>query len=170
MTMANLARRRADRSKNLVGFTLGDVHYAVDIFRVREIINPLGIVPLTHAPAAVLGVADHRGEVVPILDVRRRFGLPASKASRRTKWIIVELGTRLVGLVVDSVTDVFGAGDQEQRSVPQIGVGDAARGINAIYSYDGRLVFVLDVDRIAAVAEVLDMSALEEALSRGEGT
>jgi purine-binding chemotaxis protein CheW len=166
--MANLARRRADRSKNLVGFTIGDVHYAVDIFRVREIINPLGIVPLPHAPAAVLGVADHRGEVVPILDVRRRFGLSASKATRRTKWIVVDLGTRLVGLVVDSVTDVFGAGDPDQRSVPQIGVGDAARGIAAVYSYDSRLVFVLDIDRIAAVAEVLDMRAIEQFLDGQE--
>lgn len=158
--MASLARRRADRSKNLVGFTIADVHYAIDILRVREILNPLPIVPLPHAPAAVLGVADHRGEVVPILEVRRRFGLATALASRRTKWIVVELGDRLVGLVVDSVTDVFGAGEPDQRSVPEIGVGDAARGISAVYSYGGNLVFVLDVDRIAAVAEVLDMNAL----------
>ncbi len=158
--MASLARRRADRSKNLVGFTIADVHYAIDILRVREILNPLPIVPLPHAPAAVLGVADHRGEVVPILEVRRRFGLATALATRRTKWIVVELGDRLVGLVVDSVTDVFGAGEPDQRSVPEIGVGDAARGIAAVYSYGGNLVFVLDVDRIAAVAEVLDMNAL----------
>jgi purine-binding chemotaxis protein CheW len=162
----SLARRRADRSKNLVGFTVGDVHYAVDIFRVREIINPLSIVPLPHAPAAVMGVSDHRGEVVPILDVRKRFGLPPTNVTRRTKWIIVELGERLVGLVVDTVTDVFGATDQEQRSVPEVGVGDAARGIAAVYSYDGHLSFVLDIDRIAAVAEVLDMGAISEMIAR----
>lgn len=160
--MASLARRRADRSKNLVGFTIADVHYAVDILRVREILNPLPIVPLPHAPAAVLGVADHRGEVVPILEVRRRFGLPSAPPTRRTKWIVVELGDRSVGLIVDSVTDVFGAGEPDQRSVPEIGVGDAARGIAAIYTHAGHLVFVLDVDRIAAVAEVLDMNALQE--------
>ncbi len=160
--MTSLARRRADRSKNLVGFTIADVHYAVDILRVREILNPLPIVPLPHAPAAVLGVADHRGEVVPILEVRRRFGLPSAPPTRRTKWIVVELGDRSVGLIVDSVTDVFGAGEPDQRSVPEIGVGDAARGIAAIYTHAGHLVFVLDVDRIAAVAEVLDMNALQE--------
>lgn len=162
--MASLARRRADRSKNLVGFTIADVHYAVDIFRVREIINPLSIVPLPHAPPTVLGVADHRGEVVPVLEVRRRFGLPAAAATRRTKWIVVDVGERRVGLVVDSVTDVFGAGEPDQRSVPEIGVGDAARGIAAVYSYRGRLVFVLDVDRVAAVAEVLDMRAMQAAM------
>lgn len=164
--MASLARRRADRSKNLVGFTIGEVQYAVDILRVREIINPLAIVPLPHAPAAVLGVADHRGQVVPVLDVRRRFGLPAVETSRRTKWIVVQIGERSVGLVVDSVTDVFGAGEPDQRSVPEIGVGDAARGIAAVYSYGGRLVFVLDIDRIAAVAEVLDVGAMQKAIGR----
>jgi purine-binding chemotaxis protein CheW len=159
--MSDLARRRTDRSKNLVGFRIAGVSYAVDILRVREIINPLPIVPIPHAPPAVLGVSDHRGEVVPILDVRRRFGLPPADLSRKGKWIVVELGDRLVGLVVDSVTEVFGAGPADQRSVPSIGVGDSARGIAAVYAYHEELVFVLDVDRIAAVAEVLDMSMLE---------
>jgi purine-binding chemotaxis protein CheW len=162
-----VTRRRADRTKNLVGFKVGDVHYAVDIFRVREIINPLSSVPLPHAPPAVVGVADHRGEVVPVLDVRMRFGLAASAPTRRTKWIVVELADRLVGLVVDSVTDVFGAGEGEQRSVPSIGVGDAARGISAVYAHEHHLVFVLDVDRIAAVAEILDLGSLRELNSGG---
>lgn len=167
--MPNLARRRGDRSKNLVGFTIANVHYAVDIQRVREILNPLPIVPLPHAPPAVLGVADHRGEVVPILDVRRRFALPSIDATRRTKWIVVAVGDRLIGLLVDSVTDVFGATEPDQRSVPEIGVGDAARGIAAVYVHLGQLVFVLDVDRIAAVAEVLDLDAIQRAMDRKGG-
>lgn len=165
--MPKLVRRRGDRTKNLVGFRIESVHYAVEIMRVREIIKPLEIVPIPHAPPAVLGVADHRGEVVPVLDVRMRFGLPAQPPTRRTKWIVVELGARLVGLVVDSVTEVFGAGDKDQRGVPEIGVGDAARGIAQVYSYDGRLVFVVDVDRIAAVAEVLDLSGVAARVGKG---
>ncbi|MCZ7677991.1 MAG: chemotaxis protein CheW, partial [Sandaracinaceae bacterium] len=88
------------------------------------------------------------------------------EATRRTKWIVVQIGERPVGLVVDSVTDVFGAGEPDQRSVPEIGVGDAARGIAAVYSHGGRLVFVLDIDRIAAVAEVLDVSAMKKAIAK----
>lgn len=152
-----MSRRRGDRDKNLVGFLLDEVHYAVDIFRVREIINPLEVVPLPHAPPAVLGVADHRGEVVPVVDVRRRFGLATTAPTRRTKWIVVDLGDRLVGLAVDAVTEVFGASEPDAREVPRIGVNDAARGIAAVYSHGGRLVFVLDLDRVAAVAELLDL-------------
>ena len=157
--MPSLVRRRGDRSKNLVGFTVGDVHYAVDIFRVREIIVPLEIVQIPHAPDSVLGVSDHRGEVVPVLDLRRRFGLPPRDATRRTKWIVVELDERLVGFVVDGVTEVFGASEPDERSVPEVGVGDATRGITAVYSHAGRLVFVLDVEVIASVTEALDLSA-----------
>lgn len=165
--MPNLARRRAGSIKNLVGFEIAGVHYALQIERVREIIRPLAIVPIPHPPPAVLGVSDHRGEVVPVLDVRCRFGLPTADVTRQTRWIIVELGSRLVGLVVDSATEVFGTAEHQERKVPEIGVGDAARGIAAVYSYRGGLVFVLDIDRIAAVAEVLDMSSIEPMTGRG---
>ncbi|MBX3274081.1 MAG: purine-binding chemotaxis protein CheW [Sandaracinaceae bacterium] len=159
--VSSLARRRGSRDKNLVGFTIQEVHYAVDIDRVREILRPLPLVPLPHAPPAVLGVADYRGEVVPVLDLRRRFGLPPSGETRRTKWIVVSVGQKLAGLVVDAVTDVFGKNDEERRSVPELGVGDAARGIRAVYPYEKGLVFVIDVDRVAAAAEVLDLGGLE---------
>ena len=153
-------RQRASRSKNLVGFLVGDVRYAVDILRVKEIINPLPVVELPHAPPVVIGVADHRGEVVPVLDLRRRFGLVTQQATRRTKWVIVQVDGRSIGLVVDAVTDVFGAGPGESRDVPALGGGDEVRGIQAVYMYDGVLVFVIDVDRVAAPAEELDLEGI----------
>ncbi len=150
------ARQRTDRTKNLVGFSVGEVRYAVDILRVQEIINPLAVVGLPHAPPVVVGVADHRGEVLPVIDLRKRFGLPPSDATRRTKWIVVRVGVRPAALVVDSVTDVFGAAAGAERDVPELGVHDAARGIGAVYAHDGTLVFVIDVDRVASPAEAID--------------
>lgn len=155
-----LRRRGSDRDKNLVGFLIGDVHYAVDIQRVKEIIRPLPLVALPHPPPAVVGVADHRGEVVPVLDVRRRFGLPGAAETRRTKWLLVMLPGRTVGLVVDAVTEVFAAGDEDQRAVPSIGMGDQARGIIAVFGHRGTLVFVLDVDRIGAAAELVELDGV----------
>jgi purine-binding chemotaxis protein CheW len=165
--MKSAPRDRTDRTKNLVGFVVGDVRYAVDILRVREIINPLPLVALPHAPRAVVGVSDHRGSVVPVLDLRLRFGLDATRVTHRTKWIVVALQERSVGLVVDGVTEVFGAGPGDQRDVPSLGLGDAARGIAAVFKHDGSLVFVLDIDRVAAPAEAIDMSALAK-LAHGE--
>ncbi len=136
---------------------VGGVRYAVDIQLVQEIINPLPIVNLPHSPPAILGVSDHRGEVVPILDLRLRLGLEAAENTRRTKWVIVQLEDRSVGMVVDAVTDVFGAGGDSQREVPSLGFGDEARGIAAVHAHQGTLVFVIDVDRVAAPAEAIDM-------------
>ena len=62
--------------------------------------------------------------------------------------------------MVVTVTEVFGRADQDRRAVPELGVGDAARGIQAVYPYEGSLVFVIDVDRVAAVAEVLDLAGM----------
>ena len=160
------SQRRGDRSKNLVGFTVGDVHYAVDILRVKEIVTPRDIVPIPHPPPAVLGVSDHRGEVVPVIDLRRRFGLPSLGSGRRTKWVFVGVDERRVALVVDSVTEVFAAGPQDQRAVPEMGMGDQERGIGAVYSYSDHLVFVLDVERIAAVTEEMDLSGLEKLVEK----
>lgn len=162
-----MTRARGDRSKDLVGFLVGDVYYAVDIFRVKEIINPLPVVTLPHVPPVVVGVADHRGDVVPVLDLRLRFGLPAAQATRRTKWIIVATEDRLVGLVVDAVSGVFGTGPSQERAVPKLGVGDEARGIAVVFRHDGRLVFVIDVDRVAAPAESVDVAAVQALVQEG---
>jgi purine-binding chemotaxis protein CheW len=137
-------RSRHDPSKSLVGFVVGDVTYAIAIARVREICNPLPTVALPHAPPAIAGVADYRGEVVPVVDLRTRFGLPAVVVTRRTKWIVVDLGGRYASLVVDAVTDVFGTGGTELRPAPPLGAGDEMRGIVGVTNLGGRMVFVLD--------------------------
>jgi purine-binding chemotaxis protein CheW len=144
--MAAQYRQRPDRQRGFVGFVVGDVSYAVPIGNVREIVNPAPLTELPHAPPAVAGVLDHRGEVVPIVDLRTRFGLPAELGSRRTKWILIEIEGRSVGLTVDRVTGVFGV-TGELRPPPALGAGDDARGIVGVAPYDGGLVFVLDVGR-----------------------
>src|SRR5580704_1868381 len=108
-------KHRPDAHKNLVGFVVGDVHYAIDINRVREIVNPLPVTALPHMPPDVAGVADHRGDVVPVIDLRVRFNLEHKEDQRSTKWILIALGTYVVGLVVDAVTEVFGARADEIR-------------------------------------------------------
>jgi purine-binding chemotaxis protein CheW len=148
-------RQRHDPSKNLVGFIVGDVHYAVSIHRVREIANPLLLVALPKAPRAVTGVADYRGEVVPVIDLRVRFGLDPAEANRRTKWIIVDVDQRFVALVVDAVTEVFGTGGQDLRPVPALGGGDDVRGIAGVTSHADTLTFVLDTRKLGELTEPL---------------
>jgi purine-binding chemotaxis protein CheW len=161
-------RQQTTLSKNLVGFLVGNVRYAVDIQRVAEIINPLPLVSLPHAPRSVVGVAHHRGMVVPIVELRRRFGLEDRAPTRRTKWVIVRGQDRTVGLSVDAVTEVFGAAPGASRAVPELGPGDDLRGVSAVYAHGEGLVFVLDVDRALAPAEELDMALLAQVAESGE--
>ena len=161
-------RYRNDQAKNLVGFLVGDVRYAVDIHIVREIVNPLPLVSLPHAPPEVIGVSDHRGDVLPVIDMRVRFGLDASHTTRRTKWIIVRVPgqEQVVALVVDAVADVFGAGKDDQRSVPEISRGRDVRGIAQVYSHDGTLVFVVDAHAVTSAAQQIDPKTLPPLLRR----
>lgn len=153
-------QRHHDPLKSFVGFVLGDVSYALPIGRVKEIANPLDIVPLPHAPPAVIGVADYRGEVVPVVDMRVRFGLPPTERTRRTKWVVLNVDERFAALVVDGVTEVFGTGPgaTELRPAPSLGGGESLRGIAGVTTHSGQLVFVLETDWLRELAESLDAS------------
>lgn len=155
-----MARHRHDPSRNLVGFLVGEVAYAVRIESVREIVNPLPIVDVPRPPESVVGVADYRGDVVVVIDMRVRFGLPPSPSTRKTKWIVLDLGGRYAALVVDAVTDVFGTRGEELRASPRLDDGlDAQRGIAGVVTHADEMVFVLDVRAIARVAEPVSDAA-----------
>ena len=154
-------KQRPDPQKSLVGFRVGDVSYAVPIGVVREIINPVPLTVLPNQPAAVCGVADHRGDVVPIIDLRSRFGLERTRDPRREKWILIGVEGRSVGIVVDQVTDVFGTGGAELRPPPELGDGDQQRGLAGVTTHDGALVFVLDVECFRDLTTPLDQALLE---------
>lgn len=155
-------QQRPDPQKSLVGFVVGDVAYAVPISAVREIVNPVPLTELPHAPPGVAGVADHRGEIVPILDLRVRFGLSPLPDPRRAKWILIDVEGRGIGLMVDRVTDVFGTGGAEIKAAPALGGGEDTRGIAGVTSRDGELTFVLEVSRF----ETLLQPILQQALPR----
>jgi purine-binding chemotaxis protein CheW len=159
--MSKASWNRAVRSKNLVGFVVDGVPYAIDIQRVREIIKPLPTLPIPHAPLAIVGVTDHRGDVVPIIDLRVRFGAPQRSSGPEQFWIVVKRAKRYAGLVVDQVTEVFGAGVSQYRDVPDIGLTDQSQAIVSVCTHRGSLVFVLDVDRITDLAEQIDLGALK---------
>jgi len=166
--MATQHRHRPDRQRGFVGFVVGEVAYAVPIGNVREIVNPAPLTELPYAPPSVAGVLDHRGEVVPIVDLRARFGLSPSPASRRTKWILIEVEARSVGLIVDRVTGVFGVSG-ELRSPPTLGLGDETRGIVGVAPLAGGMVFVLDVGRFDVLTHSLRPAVLLAGQSRFGG-
>ncbi len=170
--------RRATQApeRQLILFSVGTVMYGLPIDRVRAVVNPQSVVELPHAPPAVVGVTDHRGEVVPVLDLRARFALPPlgeADARRRVKWIMVDVGeseakSRLVAAVVDVVHNVYMTRDA-LRPAPPLGGGEDSRGIAGVLSRGGPqggeqgLIFVLDLERLRALTEPMRGAALPAA-------
>jgi purine-binding chemotaxis protein CheW len=158
-------KERPDPNKSLVGFIVGDVAYAVPIASVKEIVNPAPLTALPYLSAAVAGVADHRSDVIVVVDLRARFGLMPSMDQTRSKWVLLAVGGRTVGLIVDQVTDVFGTGREQVRPAPSLGGGEDARGIAGVTTHSGKLTFVLDVERLEALTAEVPEEILRAAAS-----
>ncbi len=105
----------------LCTFRIGGEDYAIDIMRVREIIHPLPITPVPRAPPFVEGVIRLRGEVIPVLDARKRLGLPATPRGRKMRFLVVNVAGRRIGLVVDEVCEVLRIPRGDIRSAPPLG-------------------------------------------------
>ena len=140
------------RTKDLIRVEVDGVMYALEIQRMREIVNPLPLIALPRGRASVLGVSDYRDEVVAVIDLRRFFGLRPQEPTRRTKWLILESLRGPVAVVVDAVHEVFSSGSKAQRDVPVLDEHDRERGIKSACRYQDRLVFLLDVDLVAEPA------------------
>jgi purine-binding chemotaxis protein CheW len=151
---------RPTNELSLVGFRVADGTFAVEVTVVREILAPAPVVAVPDAARIVMGVIEHRGHVVPIVDLRRRFGLGPLGASRRAKWIVVETGTGWLGLAVDEVTEVFRVDSSHERTAPRVGPSDVAQGFTRVYAYDNRLVMALDLKALAKAIEDNTVSPL----------
>jgi purine-binding chemotaxis protein CheW len=138
---------------NLVGFRVGAGLFAVDVSSVKEILAQIALVNVPQASRIVLGVIEHRGRVVPIVDLRRRFALPPLSDGRRAKWIVVDIGSEWFGLCVDEVTEVFGVTSAQERPVPRVGATDVAQGFTKVYTHERQLVMVLDLAHLARAVD-----------------
>ena len=129
----------------LVSFIIEEACYGIDIMDVREVINPVPLIKVPTLPKFMVGVADHRDNIVPIIDMRRRFGLEPSKTTKRTKWIILNLQRRVMGLEVDRVVQVVSVDRSMRKARLQISEGDKPW-IRNVYRTSEMLVFELDLE------------------------
>lgn len=155
-TRARTSQQRGEAKKSFVRFVVGETLYAFEVEHVREILHRGPVTLLAHMPDEVAGVTDHRGDVIPIVDLRVKFGmqaLPARGERRPEKWILVNSPAGTVGFVVDRVIDVVGT--NESLGPPPLVGGNVDRGIMGVASVDGGLLFVLDVERLTHVVKDL---------------
>lgn len=139
--------------RQLVVFQLGAELYGVDIARVHEIIRLQTITRVPRAPSFVEGVINLRGKVIPVVDLRRRFGLPIGEHTRATRTVVVEIGDQVVGIIVDSVSEVLRVNTSTIEPPSPVVAGIDSEYLHGIAKLPERLVILLDLDRVLAREE-----------------
>jgi len=141
--------RRGDHSViQLVGFRLDDEDYAIAITKIQEIILMKPITRIPQAPDFIEGLINLRGSVIPIVHLRKRFGLPARDFDDETRTIVVNLSDRTFGCIVDAVTQVMRINAEDVQPVP-ISVRSLARQhISGLAKLEDRLLIILDIEKL----------------------
>jgi purine-binding chemotaxis protein CheW len=147
----------------IVAFRLGTDEFGVDVYQVQEVIPFEAPRPVPHAPEFIEGVIDVRGVIVPVVDLRKRFELPAGRRGADTRVLLVGLGEERVGLVVDEVTEVVRVPSTEVSEPPSLFRGLAARYIAGLARGPRGLLILLRVDQILTSEERLALLGAEAA-------
>ena len=130
-------------------FRLDNQEYGIPIVEVQEIKGWSRMTPVPNAPAHVLGVLNLRGTIIPVVDLRTRFGLPRKDHDEFTVIMVVSMGERLAGLVVDSVSDVVNAPNDSVRENPEANSNVDQRFFKGLIEANGKLVILLDAMQIS---------------------
>lgn len=144
-------------------FTLGQEVYAIDILKVQEIRGYENPTTIANAPEFIKGVINLRGTIVPIVDMRIKFNVGKAEYTPMTVVIILTLGGRVVGIVVDGVSDVTMLRPDQIHPAPQFGAAVDTRYINGMASLEDRMLVVIDIERLmlgdemALVAEACEV-------------
>jgi purine-binding chemotaxis protein CheW len=137
----------------LVVFRLAQEEYGVDIQQVREIIKVIDITRVPKAPEFIEGVINLRGQITPVMDLRKRLDLPELERGEETRIIIIELGKNVVGMIVDAVTEVHRLPEKNIDPTPTISSEVGAEFINGVGKLGDRLLILLDLKKVLSKKE-----------------
>lgn len=148
----------------IVSFRLSNEEYGVDISQVQEIIRMVEITHVPRAPRFMEGVINLRGQLIPIIDLRTRFGMPRTEQTKSTRIVVTEIGAKRVGMVVDSVSEVLNIPMEHVEDAPDMIAGVGTEYIQGVGKVNERLVILLDLTMVIsgeerAELETTDLSA-----------
>jgi purine-binding chemotaxis protein CheW len=150
-------KRHDDELLQLVTFSISEEEFGVDILKVQEIIRTMEISKVPRAPDFVEGVINLRGKVIPIIDLRRRFGLAHKKHDKNTRIIVIEMTDVIVGFVVDAVSEVLRIPASTVEPPPPVVAGMDSEYISGVGKLESSLLSLLDLDKLLSRD---DMAAL----------
>jgi purine-binding chemotaxis protein CheW len=140
--------------REFLAFKIGDEEYGIDILRVQEIRSFEPPTRMVNTPGHVLGVVNLRGVIVPIIDMRLRFNLESVRYDTFTVVIVLNLGQRVIGMVVDGVSDVVSLMAEQLRPVPEFTSSIGSDHVLAIGSLENRMLILLDIEKLMSGADM----------------
>ena len=143
-----------------VTFHLEGEKYGIKVMRVQEVLRMTEIAPVPGAPHYVLGIINLRGNVVTVIDTRRRFGLPDVDPDDETRIVIVEANNNVVGILVDSVAEVVDLKMSDVETAPNVGNDESSKYIQGVSSRDEELLILVDVDKLLSEEEWQEVASL----------
>jgi len=141
-------------------FTLGSEEYGMDILKVQEIRGYDAVTTIANTPEFIKGVINLRGTIVPIVDLRIKFRLGTVEYNQQTVVIILNLGQRVVGIVVDSVSDVLALTPEQIRPAPDLSAGLDTRYIMGLGTVDERMLILVDIEKLMSSNEMALMDEM----------
>jgi purine-binding chemotaxis protein CheW len=141
-----------------VTFILMDEVYGINVMQVQEVLRVTEIAPVPGAPAYVLGIVNLRGNVVTVVDTRRRFGLPSVEVDDASRIIVIESDKQVIGILVDAVAEVVELREDEIDVAPNVGTEESSRYIQGVATQEGRLLILVDLNKLLTDEEWQEIS------------
>jgi purine-binding chemotaxis protein CheW len=141
------------RETQIVGFQVGRETYGLPITALHEIVRVPEITAVPDAPAHLEGVINLRGKIVSVIDLRKRFQKAATPLTRQSRILVVEQRGRLVGMIVDSASEVLKIADSEVEPAPSMMKEGGLDCVTGLGKYQKRLIILLDIDKVLTIRE-----------------
>ncbi|MDD2390103.1 MAG: chemotaxis protein CheW [Desulfobacterales bacterium] len=158
-TINKAVKIMADREGKYLTFTLGNEEYGIGILKIKEIIGMMPITSVPQTPDYIKGVINLRGKVIPVIDLRMKFGMESVDYTERTCIIVVELagpsGIILMGIVVDSVSEVLNIKGEDIENTPAFGISLDTRYILGMAKMESGVKILLDIDKVLSTEETV---------------
>ncbi|HEB30967.1 MAG TPA: chemotaxis protein CheW [Spirochaetes bacterium] len=151
-----------EKLDQMISFNIGEEDYGVNIQTVKEVIRKREITRLPKAPAFVKGVINLRGDIIPIIDLRERFGMEQRESTDMTRVIVAEVDGRPIGMVVDSVSHVIRIAQDQIEPPPEMVGGISEEYLKGVGKVGEQLIVLLNIDRILSATEKVELENIKE--------
>jgi purine-binding chemotaxis protein CheW len=159
--MKALAKIQVPEASQFLTFLLDEQEYGLELFKIQEIRGYAPVTPIPNVPAHVRGVMNLRGTVLPVVDLRMKFRLPPIEYNKFTVIVIAAVGDKIVGLLVDAVSDVLQVNHDAMRSAPDFGAAVDTRFINGVFQTREHLAVALNLEKLLTELELAVPESLD---------